>query len=383
MNKSFWSQVMSKVDEPYKEEKIEDENLFDKKISGIKVFNMLKVQTGLRNYQSKFIDSVTGKLKYDFEYAYLGVLNNGFYYAQKGYEEKSWGKFNLDGSSVWIKDEPIHHELFISEKNTIFTFIRETKMYKGRDVDFDVVVEYSQDGKELSRFSMYENLNEFKKYHGMLELDFPKIKFLPWLDFAKRKRESPWGGHYCYYHLNSLNIICENKNSNDSRFQKGNWLISCRHGSMIFILDKKTKKVVWSKTQKQVNGEIQGQHTPTFLENGNILIMDNGRYRGFSRVIELNPITSEIVWEYSNKDNFFSLSQGLCQKLENGNILITQSESGRCFEVDYNTKQIVWEFYHPEVQSKDNSNYKSNYGKRQWIYRMKHFNYSEICEVKK
>lgn len=380
---NFWKNVMKLVDEPVKE-KIENdnENLFDEKLSGVKVFNMLKVQAGLRNYQGKFIDSISGEEKYNFEYGYLGVLNNGFYYAQKEYEEKSWGKFNLDGSSVWIKDEPIHHELIISEKNTIYTFIRETKMYKGRDVDFDVVVEYSQDGKELSRFSMYDNLKDFKKYHGMLELDFPKIKFLPFIDFAKRKRESPWGGHYCYHHLNSLNIICENKNSNDSRFQKGNWLISCRHGSMIFILDKDSKKVVWSRTQKQINDEIQGQHTPTFLENGNILIFDNGRYRGSSRVIELNPVTDKIVWEYKN-ENFFTLSQGLCQKLENGNILITQSESGKCFEVDYKTKQIIWEFYHPEVQSIKNSKYKSNYGKRQWIYRMKHFSYTEIGGSKK
>jgi outer membrane protein assembly factor BamB len=371
----FWSEIMSKVDEPY--EKKESEILFNNNKSGIKVFDKPKVQKGLRNYQGKFIDSITGKIKYDFEYGYLGVLKFEFYYAQKGYEEKKWGKFNLDGSKVWIKNEPIHHEILVNDDNSIFTFVRETRMYRCRDVDFDVIVKYDENGKEIERFSLYENLSEFKKYHRMLELDFPKLNFLPFLDFAKRKKESPWGGHYCYYHLNSLDIICENKNSNDLRFQKGNWLISFRHGSMIFILDKDSKKVVWSKIQKQVPGEIQGQHTPKMLSNGNILIMDNGRYRGYSRVIELNPITNKIDWEYkceTGENKFFSLSQGLCQKLDNGNVLITQSESGRCFEVDYKSKEIIWEFYHPEVQSVENSKYKYNYGRRQWIYRMKHFN---------
>lgn len=376
---SFWSDVMSKVNKDNLIEK-SDEVLFDKKISGLNIFDKSKVQKGLRFYDGKFIDSITGKVKYEFDYKYLGILYNGFYFAQKDYEEKSWGMFNLDGSKVWIKDEPIHHEILGSDHNTVYVFTRETKMYKGRDVDFDVIVEYDLKGMEVSRFSLYDNLKDFKKYHSMLELDIPKLKWLPSFDFAKRKRESPWGGHYCYYHLNSLSIIPENKNSSDSRFQKGNWLLSFRHGSMIFILDKKSKKIVWSTSQKQVHGEIQGQHSPEMLENGNILIMDNGRYRSWSRVIELNPITNKIEFEYGNKkDNkFFSLSQGLSQKLDNGNILITQSESGRCFEINYKSKKIVWEFYHPGIQSIKNSKYKSNYGKRCWIYRMQHFNYNEV-----
>ena len=49
----------------------------------------------------------------------------------------------------------------------------------------------------------------------------------------------------------------------------------------------------------------QGQHAPTPLENGNILIFDNGVHRlddplPFSRVIEVNPATNEIVWTYQD-----------------------------------------------------------------------------------
>ena len=43
------------------------------------------------------------------------------------------------------------------------------------------------------------------------------------------------------------------------------------------------------------------QHAPTPLPNGNLLIFDNGTLRGYSRVIELNPLTEEIAWEYDGK----------------------------------------------------------------------------------
>ena len=64
--------------------------------------------------------------------------------------------------------------------------------------------------------------------------------------------------------------------------------------------------------------------------------------RLYSRVIEFNPITLSIVWEYTKKD-FFSPTQGSAQRLPNGNTLITESLTGRIFEVTRNN-EIVWEY---------------------------------------
>jgi hypothetical protein len=33
------------------------------------------------------------------------------------------------------------------------------------------------------------------------------------------------------------------------------------------------------------------------LPNGHIMVYDNGTRRGYSRVIELDPLSAEIVWE--------------------------------------------------------------------------------------
>jgi hypothetical protein len=135
---------------------------------------------------------------------------------------------------------------------------------------------------------------------------------------------------------------------------------------MMFILDKDTKRIVWSCVGNEA--KIEGQHGPQMLENGKILIFDNGRYRGFSRVLELNPVSLKIEWEYK-ASNFFTKSEGYAQRLPNGNTLITESEKGRVIEVTQE-KEIVWEFHHPEKQNKNNSPYPESYGNRQWIYRM-------------
>ena len=103
---------------------------------------------------------------------------------------------------------------------------------------------------------------------------------------------------------------------------------------------------------------------------GNILVFDNGgsagygsthataRYgeenvkRDYSRVVEFNPVTLEIVWQYTPAsagfmiptmaDGFYSSFVSSAQRLPNGNTLITQGAYGIMTEV---TPQFetVWE----------------------------------------
>jgi hypothetical protein len=84
------------------------------------------------------------------------------------------------------------------------------------------------------------------------------------------------------------------------------------------------------------------------LENGNILIFDNGVERESSRVIELNPISLEIEWEYGTHagEQFYSYSKGSAQRLPNGNTLICDSDNGRALEVT-REGETVWEWYGP------------------------------------
>jgi hypothetical protein len=67
--------------------------------------------------------------------------------------------------------------------------------------------------------------------------------------------------------------------------------------------------------------------------------------RATSRVLEINPVTLELVWSYTNP-RFFSTNISGAQRLPNGNTLITAGAGGRVFEV---TKEgaIVWEYMYP------------------------------------
>jgi uncharacterized protein (UPF0248 family) len=129
----------------------------------------------------------------------------------------------------------------------------------------------------------------------------------------------------------------------------GDILASYRPTSTVIRIVRKTGKIVW----KLGPPTVAGQHAPTLLENGNVLIFDNGVHRlddsvPYSRVIEVNPATNEIVWKYLDKPawNFFSPRMGCAQRLPNGNTLITESSFGRFFEVTKDG-EIVWEYVNP------------------------------------
>jgi Arylsulfotransferase (ASST) len=129
----------------------------------------------------------------------------------------------------------------------------------------------------------------------------------------------------------------------------GDLLVSFREISTVIKIERRTSEIVW----KLGAPPLSGQHAPTPLPNGNILIFDNGPHRldesfPFSRVIEVNPRTNDIVWKYQEgvPSNFFSPPISNAQRLPNGNTLINDGWFGRFFEVT-STGDVVWEYVNP------------------------------------
>ncbi len=124
--------------------------------------------------------------------------------------------------------------------------------------------------------------------------------------------------------------------------KKGDILFSMKSLDFIGAVDVQKQRIVWFWGR----GELDMQHNPTLLKNGNILIFDNGRRRKYSRIIELDPKTGKIAWQYKTDPpgQFFSPTRGSAQRLANGNTLITESDKGRVFEVTP-AGAIVWEFW--------------------------------------
>ena len=357
-----------------------EEPHFDEKLSGARAYDTDRVSPGYNLFDGRLID-IDGRVVKTWKERYLGViLPDGRYVAQEHYESKKWGMYTWDDKPVWEKDVSIHHDIVITPANTILTSTKEMHPYKGRNVDFCVIVEYDLDGREIFRYSTWEHLSEIKKFHKPLELDRPKVFFLP--ETAKRKDKTPWGGNYDYYRLNSIQVIPRTPlGEKDKRFREGNLLVSFRHGSMIFILDRENRLIVWKCVSGDVKDSLEGQHAPQMLPSGKILIFDNGRYRGWSRVFEMDPVNYSVTWQYT-ADGFYTLSQGYVQRLPNGNTLVTESERGHAFEVTQD-KRIVWEYYHPDKQDASNSQHPESFGRRQWIYRMVRYPESYIDGITK
>ena len=129
----------------------------------------------------------------------------------------------------------------------------------------------------------------------------------------------------------------------------GNILVSFRNISTVIEIDRRTSEIVW----KLGAPPLAGQHAPEPLPNGNLLIFDNGPHRldetfPFSRVIEIEPATGQIVWKYQETPawKFFSSRISNAQRLDNGNTLINEGLFGRFFEVTP-AGEVVWEYVNP------------------------------------
>ncbi|RVU19881.1 aryl sulfotransferase [Streptomyces antnestii] len=129
----------------------------------------------------------------------------------------------------------------------------------------------------------------------------------------------------------------------------GNILASLRSVSAVVVISRATGEILW----RSEPGTVSQQHAPTELESGSFLVFDNGVFRPhcdvpYSRVVEIEPSSGKVVWEYHDpaREFFFAPFMGSAQRLSNGNTLVTDSPSGRLFEVTRDG-YLCWEYVVP------------------------------------
>ena len=262
------------------------------------------------------------------------------------------GLIRLDWSSrvVWEVKLQVHHDVTLRSDGSILVPYHTQQPWQGRNVWFDYILSLSPEGKILGRWSTFDHLEALRAHHDPSPLDTapgpgadPVPVSLTGVD---------------YYHLNTVEALPATPlGERDRRFRPGNILISLRNASVIMVLDREDFSIQWSWGR----GELELQHMPTMLDSGHILIFDNGTYREWSRVVEMDPATGRIVWEYRGDppEAFYSKWRGSNQRFPNGNTLICESERGHVFEVAENG-EIVWEFWNPDLVG----------GSRRRIYRL-------------
>ena len=148
------------------------------------------------------------------------------------------------------------------------------------------------------------------------------------------------------------------------RLGDGKILFTLRLLNDLGVLDPATGEIVW---RLGTDKELGHPHSVKALDSGNYLLFDNGLHRkgadpklqiadiAASRVVEIDPATKEIVWQYMDPlaPNFFSAICSGCQRLPNGNTLICEATKGRLFEVTADG-EIVWEYHNPFLVTRPN-----------------------------
>ncbi|MGA7343770.1 MAG: aryl-sulfate sulfotransferase [Terracidiphilus sp.] len=238
------------------------------------------------------------------------------------------------------------------------------------------IYEVAPDGAIVWKWVAGEHLKEFGfSPEGM--------KYLR--ERVERNPPEPYG----YLEINDMQLLGPNRwfDAGDWRFDPQNILIDSRKGNVVLIIDKKTGKVVWrlgpdfpgsefSPDQRIMKtsvprpvDQISGQHNAQLIPEGlpgagNLLLLDDQGGAGFppaalgiyagSRVLEIDPLKKEIVWQYTGRDSgrpvwsFFTSFVGSVSRLPNGNTLIDEGMNGRIFQITRDGA-IVWEYVTPYV----------------------------------
>jgi len=223
------------------------------------------------------------------------------------YEGLGIVKLDARSNVLWSRRGGFHHDLQVLADGRIWVLDRT-----GREAvleDFVTVLE--PDGRLVRRIPLLRA--------------FERSRFAPLLGRMERSGD--------VFHTNTLEVL-----------GTGNVLLSVLKLDALAVLDPDREEIVWAKT-----GSWRRQHQPTRLADGGILLFDNlGPGGSRSRVIELDPRTGGVRWQFGGRpgQELFSKTLGSCQRLPNGNTLITESEAGRALEVT-RTGRVVWEFHNP------------------------------------
>lgn len=143
-------------------------------------------------------------------------------------------------------------------------------------------------------------------------------------------------------HLNDVETF--DQQGTEGVFEYGDVVISLRNINTILVFNPDTLMIKYVRT-----GGFIRQHDPDFVDANTMTLYDNnhvGMGDGMvSRILELNAANDEIKVLYPKEgdETFYSHIMGKHQRLDNGNMIIVESSSGRGFEIDTQGR-TVWEF---------------------------------------
>ncbi len=245
-------------------------------------------------------------------------------------------RLSWSGEVIWRRDVEFHHDMEVTPDGRILALTYRPRRISAIDSEHDVIdigiATLAEDGEMVAEKSLYALMNS--------DPDIFRFQYV-------RPRQREGSVIVDLFHANSIEMMhFPHLEARSPIYALTNVLVSVRHQDTVAIINLEEDRVVWAWGQ----GEISGPHDATILENGHVLVFDNGLGRGWSRVVELDPLMREIVWEYRapNPSEFYTGGRGSSQRLPNGNTLIANSAKGEAFEVT-SDGEVVWRYLNPNA----------------------------------
>ncbi len=255
-------------------------------------------------------------------------------------------KLDKDSNILWAWDSGAHHDLFLGPEGRIYVLTRSAHLSPLLNSETPILEDYisilSPEGVEQERISLLECFQRASDDYSWRQLSKSFWKRQEQLKLANPESD--------IFHTNSIELLDGQIADREPAFARGNILTAFRHLDTIAVIDPKARKVVWALSNK-----LSLQHDPTITPDGGLLVFDNHWSPGHSsRVVVFDAANRTEEWAYTGSSShpFYSPTCGTAQALSNGNILITESDNGRAFEVTPE-KQIVWEFFNPHRAGKN------------------------------
>ena len=293
------------------------------------------------------IYDLKGKLVREFGGGVCLFLPDGSYIAGL-FEEQQLYRVDKNQKILWRDNVQVHHQLNLDLAGLHFLLMTGSEQkFKGKWVRFDRLEIRDFENKSLHSFDFFKRREELLKIAGKNGDDLWEIP----TRFQRRAK-------FEFSHINSFYQIDDNTLSKSHpAFAKGNYVVNANGLRLIFILDAKLEKILWSLPQVPNHEGLAGYHDVQVMPNGRLLIYNNmafasGETSGFhSAVWSVDPLTQKRITLYEGRSlqDFASRILGGAQALPNGNLLLSDiTKGGRAFEVTPKRK-LVWEMMNPKV----------------------------------
>jgi hypothetical protein len=243
---------------------------------------------------------------------------------------------------VWENRNGAHHDFDVLPSGDLLVLTRTAHVVPRVSPENPILEDYlsvldADTGEEKSRISLLECWERSTE-----PTTWPEAYFEFW--GKEHRRNAADSGPSDIFHTNAVEVLDGRLADRAPAFAKGNVLVSMRNLDAIAVVDLHRRQVVWA-----VAGAFSLQHEPTVAPDGRILVFDNHwEPNTRSAVVAVDPVTRHVVPVHTEADDrpFYSHSCGSVAVLPNGNVLVTESDNGRAFELS-GDGEIVWEFYNP------------------------------------